>query len=875
MLTDPKPTSASDAPEVAAVRAPEWRSDRGPAHVPFMDFTHPMDDEEFTAVQHLAVDGDLDAMVDYAFELRRRGEHAEALEWLTRAGDAGHERAISELAAAQLGQAENAENYVQSLHWVKRAAESGNRECMLFLARAYRDGEQGLVRDFKQMLRWALHAAAAHSPEAMRLVSDAYSLGQGVRQNSARALIWLRRAAAAGDAAAIQRLASRYLTGQGAERDPVNFFQWTSKGAEAGDPTLMFNLAEAYRDGIGTEVDNAAFFRWMNKAADRNCPPALFELALAYRDGIGVKPDTAEYHRLLMRAADAGDPQAMNNLALRYLHGVGVVLDAKRHVELLTRAAQAGEPSAMFNLAHAYRDGLGVARNQEQYLVWLRQASQLRHSHAQVELAVHYFRLALRGRDALNFEQAALGARFEQLATAAAEAGDPRGMYLLAMAHRRGLGVLGDLRLAREWTERAAHAGLAVAMTDLADLHRNAPDGSSDPLNYFTWIKRAAEAGDVAAKRRLALAYHDGEGTERDLDACRRWLEVAAREGDQAAFVLLGLLDLERDGEIEPSQLHTALDPFMGLQAEVSKVKSMQLVREAPEGVAHFTTVEVLRSLLSPSAEDSTRNSLRLYNAAYLKDMQDGRLLFDVHDSPGAVLLRGFFPEQRSHDWPLTTPWDGREYSVYVGSFNLRADYLDLWRAHGANGAGVCVVTPLAAFTQDRERLPFTLASTAAAERATASGSVARAIPPVLYRMEYDPGVMAKVLQGMQPHLAAIQAFKEPLTSGGGIVDALVRILVSEILYLFKPGAYQGEREARLVAAFDIASDCIQRDASTDPGRLYVETEPFLLSSPGSRILIGPAVKERAATYLDLRYRLAKSRWSGSTRVSQSSIEYR
>ncbi|MGH8282001.1 MAG: hypothetical protein ACRERZ_07415, partial [Gammaproteobacteria bacterium] len=196
-------------------------------------------------------------------------------------------------------------------------------------------------------------------------------------------------------------------------------------------------------------------------------------------------------------------------------------------------------------------------------------------------------------------------------------------------------------------------------------------------------------------------------------------------------------------------------------------------------------------------------------------------------------------------------------------------------RRHGEGGAGVCIVTPLAAFTQDRERMPFTLAPAAATERASAPDAVPRAIAPVLYRMEYDPAVMAEMLQGMQPHLAAIQAFKEPLTSGGGIVDALVRILVSEILYLFKPEAYQGEYEARLVAAFDIASDCVQRDASTDPGRLYVETEPFLLSTPGSRILIGPAVKERAATYLDLRYRLAKSRWSGSTRVSNSSIEYR
>jgi TPR repeat protein len=870
MQTDTIPTNDDAEPELPGARPPQRRAGRGPAHVPFSGFAHVMDEEEFATVQNLAIEGDPDAMVDFALELRRRGDPAQALEWLTRAGDAGHSRAISELAATHFSQAAQPDHTVESLHWVKRAAEGGRRDCMLLLARAYRDGEQGLARDYKQMLSWALRAAAAHSSEAMRLVSDAYALGQGVAQNTARALIWLRRAAAAGDAAAIQRLAGRYLTGQGVDLDPRSFFQWTRKGAEGGDPTLMFNLAEAYRDGTGTEVDNAAFFRWISKAADRNYPAALFELGLAYRDGVGVKPDAAEYRRLLMRAAEAGDPQAMNNLALQYLHGTGVAVDVKRHVELLTRAAQAGEPSAMFNLAHAYRDGLGVARNQEQYLVWLRQCAQLRHPHALVEMAAHYFRLALSDTRALDFEQAALDARFEQLATAAAEAGDARGMYLLAMAHRLGVGVLNDPKLSREWTERAAQAGLPAAMLDLADLHRDAPDAESDPQSYFAWIKRAAEAGDVVAKRRLALAYHDGEGTERDLDACRRWLEVAATQGDQAAFVLLGLLDLERDGEIEATLLHTALEPFMGLQAEVDKIKRAHLVREAPEGVAHFTTLGVLHSLLAGGAEQDPNNRLRLYNTAYLKDAQDGRRLFDLDGSAAATLLRGFFPEQHSRDWPLTSPWDGREYSVYLGAFNLRADYLDLWRAHGADGTGVCIVTPLAAFAQDKQRLPFTLAAGAAAP-----GASPRTVTPVLYRMEYDPAVAAEALQGMQPHLEAIQAFRDLLKSGGAVVEALVRILLSEILYLFKPEAYQGEREARMLVAFDISSEYVQRDAASEPGRLYVETEPFLLSAPGSHILIGPAVKDRAAAYLDLRYRLAKSRWSGSTRVSYSSIEYR
>ncbi|MGH8278814.1 MAG: tetratricopeptide repeat protein [Gammaproteobacteria bacterium] len=867
MVTDLLPTDDEHTepelpvPDVALSR-------RAPAHLPLSSFARPLDDEEFTTVRNLAGQGDLDAMVDYALELRRRGAEREARGWLTRAARAGDERAVAELVDdAPTADSGDGDSH-GPLDWVKRAAEGGNLDCMLILARACRDGAQGQARDFRQMLRWALRAAQARSAEAMRMVSDAYALGQGVPQDAARALVWLKRAAMAGDATAIQRLADRSLGASGVPRDASNYFAWTRKGAETGDATLMFNLAEAYREGLGTEIDHAAFFRWINKAADRGHPAALHRLALAYRDGIGVKPDPAEYWRLITRAAEVGDPPAMNTLALGYLHGEGVPVDARRHVELLTRAAKSGEPSAMFNLAHAYRDGAGVERDAGQYKVWLEQAVRSRDRHAQVELAAQYFREALDKRRAGKAEQSALDLRFQQLATTAAEAGDARAMYLLAMAYRLGVGVLSDVKRAREWTESAAHAGLPVAMLDFADFCRNDRGSDPDGHQYFTWLERAAGADDLAAKRRLALAYHDGLGTTRDLEACRRWLEAAARGGDQAAFVLLGLIDLEREGALEAAQLHAALEPFMNLQAEVDRIKTAQLVREAPEGAAYFLSGAVLRTLLDPQTGEHASNRLRLYNAAYLSDTDDGRFLFARGEAPGARLLRGFLPQERARDWPLTTPWDGREYSVYLASFHLRADYLDLWRAEGGEGSAVCIVTPLAAFAQDRERLPFVL--TQGAGRA-----LPPVVPPVLYRVEYDPAMAARVLKSLEPHLVALQAFKDTLKTGGPIVDALVRILVLQILYLFKPEAYAGEREARMVASFDIDSAAVRHEETPDSGRLYVETEPFLLATPGSQVLVGPAVKERAAAYLDLRYRLARSRWARATRVSYSAIELR
>lgn len=821
------------------------------------------------ALQRLAVDGDSDAMVNYAVELRRHGHQDKAQEWLVRAGDAGHPRAIDMLAAEQLKVADDPEHAPQSLHWVQLAALRGNRDCMLVMARAYRSGRWGFAQDYTQMLRWLLRAAAARSAEAMRLVSEAYTQGWGIPHNAARALLWLRRAAAAGDRTALARLA-----GQDVERDPHSYFLWARQGAEAGDPAHMFRLALAYRDGDGTEPDQAAFFNWVNQAAQRGHTPALFVLALAYRDGTGVKPDAAEYRRLLIRAADAGDPGALNNLALLYLHGTGVPVDARKHVALLTRAAEGEEPGAMFNLAHAYRDGAGVERNEEQSLMWLRKSAQLGQPDALIELAVHHYRLALRRAQALGSEPAERDAHFEKLATRAAEAGDARGMYLLAMAYRRGIGVPADAARAHEWIAHAAEAGLAAAMIDRARFYLDTPGLEPDPRRYFHWIWRAAGAGDVTAKRLLALAYHDGHGTERDPERCRSGLETAAAEGDREAFVLLGLLELEGQGELEPSLLQVAVEPFMGLLAEVDRIKSTHLVREAPEGVAHFTTPEVLRTLLSDDAEGRANNRLRLYNSAYLRDAQDGRWLFELPGAAGAALLSGFFPDRNSRDWPLTVAWDDREYSVYVGCLNLRADYLDLWRTQGADGAGVCVVTPLAAFAQDYEQLPFMLARRAG--MATPGQRPATyAVPPALYRVEYDPAAAAAALQAMQPHLEAIQAFKATLKTGGAVVDALVRILVSEVLYLFKPEAYRGEHETRLIAAFDIGSGYVHRDTGKEPGRLFVETEPFLFATPGSRILVGPAVKERAAMYLDLRFRLAKSRWAAATRVSYSAVEYR
>ncbi|MGH8279906.1 MAG: tetratricopeptide repeat protein [Gammaproteobacteria bacterium] len=834
-----------------------------------------MDNREPLTLRTRAESGDTEAMVNLAAALRARGDHEEANKWLVRAGAAGDQRAVATLAVSVSEEADPDSTRV--FDWVRRASEQGNRDCMLLLAEMYRDGTNGAEPDYRQMLRWLLHAVAVGAPEAARLVSEAYAKGLGVPESSAKSILWLTRAAEAGDTVAMARIAERHLAGLGVPRNASAYFQWTYKGAKAGDPAMMLNVAKACRAGVGTPVDVTASLQWVQKAAEQQYPAALYALALCYRDGSGVKPDRGEYRRILARAAEAGHPQAMNDLAIRYLYGDGVPVDVQRHVQLLRRAADAGEPSAMFNLGHAYRDGAGVAKDEQQYLAWLEKSAELRHSDSLVELAAWHYRQALQHQWAKEVDRLAEDMRFERLAVTAAEAGDARAMYLLAMAHRGAIAALSDTALSRRWTERAAEAGLPIAMLDLATLYREGHGSEKDIEKYFFWIRHAAEAGDLNAARQLGLAYHDGEGTTPDLEACHRWLDQAASRGDQAAFVLLGLLELERVGEILPGVLHAALEPFMDLQAEVAKIKRDHLVREAPTGVAYFCAPQVLGGLLAGDAAGET-NRLRLYNAAYLEDMQDGRSLFGFESAPASV-LRSFFPEQRSRHWPITTPWDGREYSVYLASFNLGPEYPDQWRAHDAQGAGVCIVTPLRAFAQDREHLPLKLEqSDVDSDVGSAPTQLVRVqhyVRPVLYRVEYDPAAAAAAVEAMRPHLEAIQAFKGSLKRGGDTVDALVRVLLGEILYLFKPEAYKCEREARVIVSCDIASDYVRCDVAQQPARMYVETEPFLFTATDSLILIGPAVRERSALYLSLRYGLAKSRWAASTRMRYSSVEYR
>lgn len=223
---------------------------------------------------------------------------------------------------------------------------------------------------------------------------------------------------------------------------------------------------------------------------------------------------------------------------------------------------------------------------------------------------------------------------------------------------------------------------------------------------------------------------------------------------------------------------------------------------------------------------------------------------------------------------------DGREFSVYVCSFTLRVDRLDLWRTYGADGKGFCIASPFSTFNQRAETALDNMHTGSPARIVIQEGKSAkeviapgrRKVAPTLYRIKYGDKEAEKTLKALNPFLAAINGF---LSGNQGIKDkvsAIVRILLSDILYLYKNKEYRTENEARILTVFEIGDPLLELDEK-NPARIYAESEPFLFATDGFQIYLGPKVEEKTRAEYELKYRINKNKYR--IEVIRSEVQYR
>ena len=91
----------------------------------------------------------------------------------------------------------------KALEFLQRAADKGHKRAMLRLGQLYRRGV-GALQNYGLAAKWIEAAANLGEPEAMLEFGRLYREGVGVARDPVRAYVWMNRAAAARDLAAVR-----------------------------------------------------------------------------------------------------------------------------------------------------------------------------------------------------------------------------------------------------------------------------------------------------------------------------------------------------------------------------------------------------------------------------------------------------------------------------------------------------------------------------------------------------------------------------------------------------------------------------------------------------------------------------------------------
>jgi TPR repeat protein len=214
--------------------------------------------------------------------------------------------------------------------------------------------------------------AAQGDAKAEFLLGRAYSQGEGVARDDAKAAEWYRKAAEQGNAKAQNNLAGIYLNGIGVPRDEAEAVKWYRKAADQGAAWAQDTLGQLLARGIGVPKDNKQAAEWYRKAAEQGLVKAQVDLGELYYFGAeGVPQNQAEAAIWIAKAAAQGDAWAQNTLGVMDEYGFGVKKDPKQAAGWYLKAAEQGDAKAQSNLGKVYADGTGGEQSWAKAYAWL------------------------------------------------------------------------------------------------------------------------------------------------------------------------------------------------------------------------------------------------------------------------------------------------------------------------------------------------------------------------------------------------------------------------------------------------------------------------------------------------------------------------
>lgn len=249
-----------------------------------------------------------------------------------------------------------------------------------------------------------------------------------------------------GDVHAAYLLGFLHENGLGGPIDKASAIELYRLAADAGIADAQFSLGiqdvarGRYDDGVG----------WLNKAAQQQHPLAQSKLGALYAEGRALPADQEKAFYWFSQAAMQDNVDGLAGVGIAYLTGSGAAIDYPKAAAAFEKAAQFGHGQSQYNLALLYDSKLLGEPDPEKVLYWMSAAARSGVPSANVALGLMFHESGVKAEG---------GEGPADFFAKAAEAGDPQGMFLYAVALSEGDGREKDDSAAVFWLDSviAAH----------------------------------------------------------------------------------------------------------------------------------------------------------------------------------------------------------------------------------------------------------------------------------------------------------------------------------------------------------------------------------------------------------------------------------
>ena len=460
-----------------------------------------------------------------------------ALEWYTKARDAGRQSASEKVAEVEamiyepkveIPEGVSVEQFVEDL---KQRLRDGDADAYFTTALCARDGI-GCEKQMQFFLENLVKAIRLGSNDAK---SMAKRLGSNVFARYANAYydakVYTSAWFFAGIATAMSNPAGDYIKGRmrlfghQIEQDDAAAAEFLRKATEKDYDEACYYYGMLHQNGQGVDIDNAKAMHWLCRGAilgEEHSAKAVMECIK--KGEYALAPDQMGVYET---AARAGDGEARRRLALEYAHSLDDSFrDIRKAALWFERGVAAGDKDADKYLSEIYASDQW---NDCDTLLPLARYGKA----AGDGCAFAIQHLAEAHLEGGGVEQDK--AKAAQLFVEAGNAGSGEGFYRAACMYSEGDGVRKDLSWAVSLLGKGAKLKNVDAQYALGCAYRDGIGIGRDPIKAIDYFFDAEEQGCVkafAADMYLVEAYRSPE-------VAREHAEIAAKRGDLGAKLLI------------------------------------------------------------------------------------------------------------------------------------------------------------------------------------------------------------------------------------------------------------------------------------------------------------------------------------------------